>query len=506
MNIAIIGSGVAGLTAGAALANAGHRVTIFEQAGYPGGATAGVQREGYRWDLGQLIIEGLGEDEPLGMLLAKLGVAGKIEIRKEDRGYVFPDFEIRKPAEYAGLRWRIEKLQALFPEDAQGLARYWRDYVRFTALMTSARRLEGAAGVKRLTSQARLYLQLLPFLPKMKWSAEKLMNSYFQSKRLQAVFIAILADFFTPPSRFPGLGVFALNPEPVYEKRMPKALAKGAEQLYHYDILGGIRSLVDALAGQVVSRGGEIRLNCPVSQVVVKDGAAQGVIVQGETIPADVVIASGGAKETFLGLVGEEHLTEDFIARVNNQPLMDSVFMVHLGVDFDPSPHLHGPVTYFYGTYDLEEGLREALEGVYHGGEKGFVVHVPSLHSPEMAPPGCQAMTIYTVCPDRLAEGSWSERKEEYTDQLIDCAERRIPGLRQHIRIIEVLTPEDWRQRTHLQHHAFGGVAPIQDTPRVPHQTPVAGLWFIGAQSESGGGVNNVMPAAYKVANKLTKA
>jgi hypothetical protein len=28
-------------------------------------------------------------------------------------------------------------------------------------------------------------------------------------------------------------------------------------------------------------------------------------------------------------------------------------------------------------------------------------------------------------------------------------------------------------------------------------------LWFIGAQSESGGGVNNVIPTAYKIAKKL---
>ena len=37
-----------------------------------------------------------------------------------------------------------------------------------------------------------------------------------------------------------------------------------------------------------------------------------------------------------------------------------------------------------------------------------------------------------------------------------------------------------------------------------PHQTPIGGLWFVGAQSESGGGVNGVTPAAYKVAKKIS--
>jgi hypothetical protein len=31
-------------------------------------------------------------------------------------------------------------------------------------------------------------------------------------------------------------------------------------------------------------------------------------------------------------------------------------------------------------------------------------------------------------------------------------------------------------------------------------------LWFVGAQSESGGGVNNVIPGAYKTAQAILKA
>jgi phytoene dehydrogenase-like protein len=503
MNIAIIGSGVAGLTAGAALANAGHQVTIFEQYHRPGGVTAPAEVDGYRWDLGQLIIEGLGPGEPLGLIMAELGVADKIHTRLEDRGYVFPDFAIRKPAAYAGVKWRIEYLKSLFPQDADGLERYWRDYLRFTRLMTIGRRMEHATGLEKLALQAHLYLTLLPFLPKMKWSAQRIMDDYFQSRQLQAVFIAILADFFTPPTQFPGLGVFALNPEAVYEKRMPRQLAPGTEQLFHYSILGGISTLVDALVARIEAQGGQIRCNSAVTQIVVNDGRVQGVVVGRETFPADAVIASGGAKETFFGLVGEQHLPADFAEKVRGQPLMDSIFMVHLGVDFDPSPHLQGPVTYFYGTYDIESGIAEGHQGIYHEGEKGFVVHVPTLHTPGMAPAGRHAMTIYTIAPDKLAEGTWAEKKEEYTDKLIAYAEKHIPALSEHVKTVQVITPEDWRQRTHLAHHAFGGVAPIQNTPRVPHRTPIAGLWFVGAQSESGGGVNAVIPAAYKVARQV---
>jgi phytoene dehydrogenase-like protein len=184
---------------------------------------------------------------------------------------------------------------------------------------------------------------------------------------------------------------------------------------------------------------------------------------------------------------------------------MDSVFMLHLGLDADPSDRLHGVCTYFYGTYDIAAGVEEIKQGIYHEGKAGFVVHLPTHHSPEMAPARQHAMTIYTIAPNQLKEGSWNGQKEYFADRLIACAEAHIPGLSRHITQREILTPEDFRRRTHTRHHAFGGLAPLMNTWKMPHQTPIQGLWFVGAQSESGGGVNGVIPGAYKTAKAILK-
>ncbi len=506
MKIAIIGSGMAGLTAGARLALSGNEVAIFEQYHQVGGVTLPYERDGYRWDMGQLLVEGFGPGEPVGLILAELGVAEKIRLQKADRGYVFPDFELKKPAEFSGARWRIERLKQLFPQEEKGLERYWQDYVRFTRLMTLGRRLERARPLEKLAVQAQLYSSLLPFLPRLSWSAQKLMDSYFTSEKLKSVFVSILADFFTPPSQFQGLGVFMINPETSFDSRIPSALAPGADQLYQYNVLGGINTLVQALVERIQDAGGKIFTNCAVAHINLVDGRVTAVEDRdGNRFPADVVIATGGAKETFFKLVGEDNLPAEFARKVRELPLMDSVFMVHLGVDYDPSPYLHGPVTYFYGTYDLEGGIEEARQGLFHEGKQGFVVHVPTLYSPEMAPAGKHAMTIYTICPDRLKAGTWQERRLEYADKLVEYAEQRIPGLRAHTVLRAILTPDDFRARILADHHAFGGLAPFQHAARLPHRTPVAGLWFAGSQSESGGGINNVIPGAYRTALNILK-
>lgn len=500
MKINIIGTGMAGLTAGLTLVKAGHQVELFEQSAKVGGVTGGFEADGYEWDYGQLVVEGFEKQEPIGEILEELGVLDKLQLVHDEREYVFPDFTIRVPEKYEGIQWRMNLFKRLFPEEVAGLDAYWKDYLRFTRLITLARRMENDGILGRL----RFYLSLLPFLNKMNWSAEKLMAHYFKSEKLKGVFISILADFFTPPSKFPGLGVFSLNGEITFEKRMPAHLAKNAEMTRFYSLIGGLKVLVKAMADAITAGGGIIHTNCAIKSIMVREGQACGVVDgTGITHECDQVIASGGAKETFTQLVGNEHLPEGFADKAASLTLMDSIFMIHLGVDYDPSDVLHTVCTYFYGSYDIEGEVKRAKAGLYHEGAAGFVVHFPTLRSPGIAPKGKHALTIYTICPDKLASGDWETDKEKYADKLLDYAEKKLPGLRKHIKVMHILTPVDFRKLTHLDHHAFGGLAPVMNAWKVPHKTPIKGLWFVGAQSESGGGINNVIPSSYKVARRV---
>jgi phytoene dehydrogenase-like protein len=504
MKIVIIGSGMSGLTAGAILAKAGHAVTVYEQFPTPGGVTATVTQDGFGWDIGPLLMEGFAPGDKGRLILEELGVSEQVPSVHEDRGLSMSEFALWKPKEYEGPYWRRERLKQLFPAESAALDRYYRFYDRMMTLMSLGRQAESARGLAASWLKLRMLLAFQPVKKYVNWNGSQLMDHFFQSPVLKTFFLGIVADFVTAPSEFPALGVPSIHLETAFDKRIPTFPdTRSAQTAYTY-VLNGCQSFVNAAMGVILSNRGRVLNNTSVKRIVIENGRATGVeLADGHFEPADQVLASGGMKELFFDMVGRERIPADLVSQIESIRLMESVLMVQLGIDFDPTPHQPAALCYYYKTNDLEGSVQRLRTGDYHEGKDGFLIYVPSLHSPSLAPAGKYAVTIYTVAPDTLAEGSWSERKQELADKLVAEAEVHIPGLSQHTLTRMILTPEDYRQRTAQKHHSFGGVPPVIGNKAPAHQTPIKNLWFIGAQSESGGGVLNVMTGAHKVAHRI---
>jgi all-trans-retinol 13,14-reductase len=504
MNIVIIGSGMAGLTAGATLAKAGHAVTVYEQFATPGGVTATVKKDGYGWDIGPLLLEGFASGDKGRMILEELGVSDQVPSVHEDRGLSMPEFALWRPKEYAGAYWRRERLKELFPAESKALDRYYRFYDRMIALMSLARWSETTRGPGALWLKLRMALAFQTVRKYANWNSSQLMDHYFRSPVLKTIFLGIVADFVTAPSEFPALGVPSIHLETAFDKRIPTFPGTRSAQTAYTYILGGCQSLVDAVMGVILANKGKVVTGKSVKRIVIENGRATGVeLTDGHVEPADQVLASGGMKELFFNLVGRANIPAELADQIESNRMMESVLMVQLGIDLDPMPYQPAALCYYYMTQDLEGSVQRLRTGDYHEGREGFLIYVPSLHSPSLAPAGKFALTIYTVAPDTLATGTWSERKEELADKLVAEAEAHIPGLRAHTLTRLVLTPQEFRQRTAQKHHSFGGVPPVIGNRPPAHKTPIQHLWFIGAQSESSGGVLNVMVGAQKVAKRI---
>ena len=501
MKAVIIGSGISGLTSAALLAQAGAEVEVYEQNQNIGGGTAFARKNGYCWEQGPLLLGEFLPGERAYELLQSLGVT--LDTVREDRGIEMPDYSMWHPAEYAGPYWRRERLKELFPEEAKGIDAYYRFSDDMLLVQYYSRWAEKTGN---FVDNMRLFFAWRRVKKYAGLTAEQLMERFFRRSEIRALFTGILADMCVAPSEFQGLGVPLFNIETAFDKRVPLTV-KGRQIRGGYCyIRGGVEKLVEALAQKIRDTGGKIHTGVAVEKILVEDGKTAGIrLSDGSTVEADTVVASGGGREVFYDLVGDEHLTDDYREILEAFHPMDAVFMVHLGVDFDPLAYQKAALCYYYKTYDIEGSVKKLRDGIYHEGHDGFLIYVPSAVSPGMAPPGCHAVTIYTICPDTLRDGSWEEKREEYADTLISLAEEHLPGLTDHIREKLIMTPVEYRKMMHLKKCSFGGNAPIIGVPNPPHVTPVDGLYFVGAQSESMGGVAGVMMGAKKAFDEMMK-
>jgi len=94
MRIAIVGAGIAGLTAAHELVKAGHMVTVYEAAALAGGLASGFRDEGWEWPLERFYHHIFTTDKAIRALAAEIGYGDKLFFRRrvtaqwwQDRGY-----------------------------------------------------------------------------------------------------------------------------------------------------------------------------------------------------------------------------------------------------------------------------------------------------------------------------------------------------------------------------------------------------------------------------------
>src|SRR5207248_10261044 len=77
---------------------------------------------------------------------------------------------------------------------------------------------------------------------------------------------------------------------------------------------GGTGGTSNAIADAAREAGAEILTEAPIAKIILKNCEAKGVVLEnGDEIYADVISSSVDPRLTFMKMVGEEHLPEDFV-------------------------------------------------------------------------------------------------------------------------------------------------------------------------------------------------
>jgi len=426
--VAIIGSGIGGLTAGNLLAKKGHKVTIFESNITPGGYTSGFWRKGFYFESGTLSFE--SSDMVFGAM-KEIGVYEKIPFTRQYGRWVFDDLDYEAQSS-SDLK---KALYESFPSEIEKLDRYFAKVDDMTKTLLNLGKPNSV--LKILTLPYNIFKVIKMFRKYGNMTVPEFTAQYFDKN-------TPLYQFFE------NMG---------YPDMSAAILGMAIWSFYddYWTVKTGMQSWADLLVDHFKSLGGDLRLNAKVDRILTRDGQAAGVTSQGEDFAADYVVSACDYKKTFLNLLDDKSLIpRDLQVKIEKAAVSEGFFTVYLGLNISHDrmkKHLKIPHVYCFET-NPELDIYDSGDETYFE-KAGAMIYSPSLMNPELAPEGKSSLMIQCMTPHRWMNNWGGGDKEAYRnlkdkakDAMIDKAAALIPGLRDLIEWEDAATPLTYERYT----------------------------------------------------------
>jgi prolycopene isomerase len=464
-DVVVIGSGIGGLSAGAALARSGRSVLVVEQGGGHGGYAHAFKRGPYTFDPGISVFP-QGHDEALPMaLLDWLGVRERCRMIALESNYraVFPNYELVTPF---GLDAFIALHCQQFPAEAKNIEKFFRLCAQ---MHKEAHELPPQVGLAGLDEAARRFPVLFRWI---RSTVGEVLDECFSDPLLKAVASCAWPYVGLPPSRLSFL-TFAT------------VLSVYLEGCFYPE--GGFQSLADALLAGMERSGGELVLGRRATRIVIEEGLATGVELDGEeVVRCETVVSNADATATFEQLIGADALPAPFVKRLRRMKPSLSAVIVFLATTLDLDTH--GGVHEVFRPMHVDHD--QTLSDILAGRPGGMFGTVPTIADPKLAPDGEHLLIVHSLAPYDVGR-PWQEIVDTYTEQVVDAYELAFPGLRDAITFKETATP------LALERHSLnraGAAYGWENTPaqtggkRSPHQAPVQNIFLAGHWTQPGTG------------------
>jgi phytoene dehydrogenase-like protein len=268
---------------------------------------------------------------------------------------------------------------------------------------------------------------------------------------------------------------------------------------------GGTGAISNACAAAALEAGVEIRTKAPIAKIAVSNGRATGVVLEsGEEIPARVVSSSVDPRLTFLRMIGEKDLPEDFVEDVKRYKFRGSSGKVNLALDGLPEfkslpgvgAHLRGAISISPSVEYMERAYDDAKYGRFS--RRPYIdMVIPTLTDPSLAPPGKHVMSCFVQYAPYNLKGDWDKEREAFGDTVVDTIAEHAPNIKNLIRHRQVVTPLDLEREWGLSEgNIFQGELTLEQlfflrpAPGwAQYATPIKNLYMCGSATHPGGGI-----------------
>ncbi len=246
-----------------------------------------------------------------------------------------------------------------------------------------------------------------------------------------------------------------------------------------YTFEGGTDALVNKMRDELIRNGVDIRIRSLVEKIEVSlDRRITGVVVNGRRIRCRTIVSNANIKSTILKLVGEEHFDRKFVDDANAVRLNSSSCQVYMGLKpgegFDESC---GDLLFHseHKGFDIDAMLSRQVSS------RTF-----SFYYPETRPGSNRWLIVSSTNANYrdwadLPEPDYEAAKKDLIESTLDCLETYVPDVRRKLDHIEAATPRTFEHYTrHVAGSAFGtkfeGLQVSRDLPQ-----QISGLFHAGS-------------------------
>ena len=508
----VIGGGAGGLTTALTLAQQGARTLLLEKNPDVGGYANGDGEQGFYWDHGGHILLAYRLGSSARQVFERLGIDQRIEMVPDLQNFqcVFPGARTEIPAD---LTMAAERLSRQYPAERAGITRLLLDMERMVAdldTVVPSFRIADVPGQRRPLDRVleqfqrpwlgdavaplagRLHLPGHTLLKYQNRTLQQMLDEYLRDPDLKATLSMLCVGIGTAPSELSAVIASVFLVHALRPMWMPT---------------GGFGRLAEVLREMFLEAGGTVVTGAEVLRVLVARGRARGVMTtDGRGYTADAVVCASDARRLYTEQLPADVVPRGLRSRVQTMPTTPAFFQVQLGVDLDLSrPELDlKRLNFVYPSRDIDKSMANFPLGNVE--EAAYYLYVATFHQPELAPRGMHSVKL--ECPTRLDSAGidWDRDKEAVADVFVRRAEELIPGLREHVVVRRVFTPQDMVRRTGNADGAFAGWAFVPETltrSRPQQRSPLPGLYLAGHWTTPSAGLPWVVLSGYNTAGMV---
>lgn len=490
--VIVIGAGVAGLSTAIRLQKEGYQVDLFEKESLPGGKMNQIEKDGFRFDVGPTIVM-------MPEIYREIfEIAGKdpedyIPMKRIDPMY---RSYFDKGQDYIDVSSDLTKLMKTFedidPEDAAGFLRYLSSvYDRFLI--------------------AKDYFLQRPFRDKKDFYNPFMLKQGLKLKTFDSATNSIskfvknekIRNMLTFQTLY--IGVSPNNGPSLY------TIIPMIELLYGiWYIEGGMHKMAEGMASVLEDLGGKIHYDSEVTEILIEDGKAKGIAVNGRQELADYVMCNADFPYAMKSLVKEKSAKGKYTdQKIDKMKYSCSCFVMYLGMDrqYDELEHLH---TFIFSD-DVDKNLEQVFSGEVIEDPSVYVV-ASSKVDPTAAPAGKENLYILVpVAELSTAKYDWEDEVtvQYYRKKALDAVSN-LPGMENienEIISESMMTPIDFKERFNAYNGATFGLQPTLTQSN--HWRPQAkaeaceNLYFTGSSTHPGAGVPIVLLSGKIAADEL---